>query len=699
MKHSILLIFILLLSTSLTYPIDAQEPNLATIPETSVAEAEVTNLEAINTSHVEYTPFITPDERFLFFESNRPGGVGETGDFDIWFSLNSAPEGAPPNFGVPVNPGKPLNSASFDGLPSLRLLPDGLYEIYFTSFAGETRPGPSETNIYYSRQKPGGGWEVPVPVMEINTDFHDRMPSISPDGNFLFFSSNRPGGFGKDDIWVSEYDHVTKKWGKPVNLGANINTAASEVSPSIHSDGITFYFSSDRRGGVGGYDIYFSQIIQTIKGKTMRKAQNIGKPYNSPQDDEYPTVVRSGEFLYFASNRAGGKGNFDVYRARVPSFAKPQVVITLKGRVHEEVSLKGIEANIRIDSIEGPRNISTGLPDGNYSLDFINKRQYKLTVTAPGYEPLEYELDLRNIHLPTVLAKNFPLKAELLLPDQFYVDILFRDSTSGANLKPQATYRLLPDNFQEQILPIKGNTGELVIAAMAAHRSVQDFVAYVKNTQLELKAQLAGYQPYVRQVPLADIINIEQRPMPRRFTLAAPMEPAQTTQKETPTEKSKPEKDKKEGKITVVLGGEGDILATVYFELNIGNKLNEEDMAKLRKLAETVKQTKAAGLILHGHTDSTGTRARNIVLSRERALFVKEKLAEAGYPRELIQPNWHANDRPAVAEKDEASRAKNRRVEIKLAKSPLKSPPEATKKEPNTEENTITPKPTSPEGE
>ncbi|MBS0618518.1 MAG: PD40 domain-containing protein, partial [Spirochaetes bacterium] len=427
------------------------------IPVTPDNEAQILNLGAINTPYSEYTPYITADEQYLFFQSNRPDGVNQTGDFDLWFAENEVSEGVP-KFRPPVNVGLPINSAYFDGHPSLRRLPSGEYEIYFCSYAEEGRQGPQLTNIYYSILK-NNKWTIPVPVVEINTDFHDRMPSISQDGRYLFFSSDRPGGFGRDDIWFSEYDFAAKRWGKPVNAGRTINTPASEVTPAIHSDNITLYFSTDRTGGVGGYDIYVTQLINNLPaassgdGESMwKKPQNLGTPYNSPLDDEYPTVIRSGKYMYFASNREGGQGSFDIYRAKVPDFAKPEVVVTLKGRVKEKFSEKGIEANIRIADLEGERNFSTQQPEGLYSADLVNKKQYKLTVTAPGYQAIEYIADLRDIHTPITMQKDFEMERIIALPKELKLNIAFVDE-KGRTLKPSATYRLTPDLSDDVILP------------------------------------------------------------------------------------------------------------------------------------------------------------------------------------------------------------------------------------------------------
>ena len=394
----------------------------AKLPVTADNVAQIQNIGAVNTPYSEYTPFITADEHFLYFQSNRPGGVGESGDFDLWFAENEVTEGAP-RFKTPANVGLPVNSGFFDGHPTLRKLPSGDYEMYFASFGEDGRQGPQLTNLYYTIQREGK-WSVPVPVVEINTDFHDRMPSISQDGHYLFFSSDRPGGFGRDDIWVSEFDFAAKRWGKPRNAGRTINTPSSEVTPAIHSDNITLYFSSDRAGGLGGYDVYVTQMLQDLatnaggnddESKWKRPA-NLGTPYNSTFDDEYPTVVRNGNFMYFASNRENGQGSFDVYRARVPEFAKPEVVVTLKGRVKEKFSEKGIEANIRISDLDGERNFSTQQPDGLYSADLINKKQYKFTVTAPGYQPIEYIADLRDVNTPVTIQKDFEMVRALALP-------------------------------------------------------------------------------------------------------------------------------------------------------------------------------------------------------------------------------------------------------------------------------------------
>ncbi|HRP70931.1 MAG TPA: hypothetical protein PLY93_15520, partial [Turneriella sp.] len=182
---------LVLLLGAVAFHIEAQIQT--SVPVTPDNQAQLVNVAGINTPYSEYTPFITADEHFLYFQSNRPGGVASSGDFDLWFSENMATNGTP-EFKMPVNVDLPVNSAYFDGHPSLRQLPSGEYEMYFCSFAIDDREGPEQTNIYYTIQK-NGKWTIPAPVIEVNTEFHDRMPSISQDGRYLYFSSDRPGGF------------------------------------------------------------------------------------------------------------------------------------------------------------------------------------------------------------------------------------------------------------------------------------------------------------------------------------------------------------------------------------------------------------------------------------------------------------------------------------------------------------------------
>jgi hypothetical protein len=162
-------------------------------------------------------------------------------------------------------------------------------------------------------------WSEPVnlgPV--INTGYNDQHPAISKDGLSLYFTSNRPGGYGADDLWVSQRASVDDAWGPPQNLGPVINTGAVEFSPAFSRDGHWLFFHSDRPGGYGGLDIWASHRVDVHDDFAWEPPVNLGPGVNSPYDDAGPTLFEDDETgittLYFTSlNRPGGLGDWDIY--------------------------------------------------------------------------------------------------------------------------------------------------------------------------------------------------------------------------------------------------------------------------------------------------------------------------------------------------------------------------------------------------
>ncbi|HEY4799201.1 MAG TPA: OmpA family protein, partial [Bacteroidia bacterium] len=172
--------------------------------------------------------------------------------------------------------------------------------------------------LYWSKHD--GGWSKPVMMPFASNDYATGHPSLSKDGQYLYFSSNMPGGLGGTDIWVSKREGDS--WGAPQNLGPDINTKNDETFPYISSENILF-FSSNGHPGFGGLDIFSS----AMKNGKWSKPTNLMPPINSTGDD-FGIVFKGDNSGYFSSNRAGGKGSDDLY-----GFTPSGLITSISGKI------------------------------------------------------------------------------------------------------------------------------------------------------------------------------------------------------------------------------------------------------------------------------------------------------------------------------------------------------------------------------
>ena len=204
----------------------------------------------INTGANDRTPALSRDGHYLFFASDRPGGLG---GLDLWISWRANTHDI---FGweSPVNLGV-LNSPATDGGPSFFENDDaGIPQLYVTS---SKAGGLGGIDIYVSALI-GGLFQPPTSVAELNTAQFDLTPSIRHDGLEIVFASDRPGGAGGRDLWSATRSSVNGTWSTPVNLGVVVNSASGENFPSLSADRASLFFSSDRPGGFGATDLYVS---------------------------------------------------------------------------------------------------------------------------------------------------------------------------------------------------------------------------------------------------------------------------------------------------------------------------------------------------------------------------------------------------------------------------------------------------------
>lgn len=161
-------------------------------------------------------------------------------------------------------------------------------------------------------------WSTPTNLGSVvNSAANDQHPGISRDGLSLYFSSDRAGGFGDFDLYVSQRSTVDDDWGPPQNVGATVNSSARDLSPTLSYDGHRMFFHSGRPGGCGGFDLYVTTRENVHDDFAWGPPINLGCTVNSSANDAGPTYTEEdgGPVLYFTSTRAGGFGDFDIYKS------------------------------------------------------------------------------------------------------------------------------------------------------------------------------------------------------------------------------------------------------------------------------------------------------------------------------------------------------------------------------------------------
>lgn len=330
----------------------------------------------INTTDDEYWPTITIDGKTLMFtrqaRSGGRSGINNISQEDFYISRLSGRI-----WKDALNAGSPLNTVQNEGAQSLSS--DGSY-MYFT--ACDRSGGLGSCDIFFSAFR-DGKWSMPVNLKSpVNTSYWESQPSVNATGEMLIFSSNRPGGAGGKDIWYTLYKS-SGKWSSPKNLGSVINTPGDEMSPYIHFDGRTLYFSSDGRPGMGGLDIYFSRFLDD---STWTEPVNLGYPINTFNDEMGLTIESTGEMAYFSSKRDERNGK-DIFMFKLHESLQPDPVAYLKGSVLDKETGKRLIAEYELINLSTGKIIVNNATDedGNFLVCLPSGYNYGLNVSKQGY--------------------------------------------------------------------------------------------------------------------------------------------------------------------------------------------------------------------------------------------------------------------------------------------------------------------------
>jgi len=310
-------------------------------------------------------------------------------------------------------------------------------------------------NIYVSHFEDGKWSKMTKLNRNINSSDWESHVSITKDGQTLFFTSDRPGGYGGLDVYKSNFDEEDGDWGPAINLGPTINSIYDEETPYIINNGRTLYFSSQGHYGMGGFDIFYTSLLDN---GNWTSPMNLGYPLNTVGNDLFYLPRRNGEYAIFPlnGNDRGYQQSNDIYKIKVPVPGTDSTEIELKGIVSIEDNNWPMYSGAQITLINNETNdtlkyVDIDLETGAYST-VISAGSFKVVYFAPGYMPrIEYVL-IPKIFAKTEFVLNVTLKPLLVSKGKFYVikNVFFEfgkfDLSKDAQIEIEKLYDIMDKN-------------------------------------------------------------------------------------------------------------------------------------------------------------------------------------------------------------------------------------------------------------
>ncbi len=331
-----------------------------------------------NSRRADYSPmYLANNHEFIYLTSTNEKSTGElyseitgTKKGDIYFSKKDEKG----NWSRPEVVDGGLNTEHDEGTPAFS--PDGS-TMYLARAVRQDWPTVVEI---YTSTRSEAKWNAPQ-RFEITADTLSNYsdPFVSPDGNWLYFASDMPGGQGGTDLWRI---NLKDKHGTLENLGDEINTKGNERFPNMRTDSL-LYFSSDGHPGMGGLDIFVARLLPREENAKMPfdhwAIENMGVPMNSAGDD-FGLTFGEGESGFFSSNRGDARGYDHIF-----SFIKPELQIWISGYVVDKDDEPVPNAVIRIVGDDGSNQKTASKPDGSFRFDLQRGVKYAMLASADGY--------------------------------------------------------------------------------------------------------------------------------------------------------------------------------------------------------------------------------------------------------------------------------------------------------------------------
>jgi OOP family OmpA-OmpF porin len=369
------------------------------------AQAQLENLgKTVNTEYNEISPIISPDGKTIYFSrvSHPQNTHGPKGSQDIWFSELKNDKWTQARRLPP-----PLNKETYNSLYSIT--PDGNTLL----IKGSYKNGLYETRGFSTSKKTARGWAAPnkieIPGYAKMSKGQFDCGYLSTDGKVLVMSFSEKKNSKTDDMYVS-FKQKSGEWSKPLNLGPEINTEEfTETTPFLAPDGVTLYFSSDRKGGQGSNDIYYSKRIDK-SWKRWSRPVNLGAAINTDGYDAYYTISALGDYAYMVSFKdTEGKGDVvrfnlqpkavpgDTVEAPIANIPVADPVVMISGKVIDSKTGKPVQATIIYENLVDGEEVGTATTNpttGEYKIVLPYGQKYSMRAVAPDFIAEGENIDL-----------------------------------------------------------------------------------------------------------------------------------------------------------------------------------------------------------------------------------------------------------------------------------------------------------------
>ncbi len=359
---------------------------------------DVENLgDSINSPYDELGPIISPDGRTLYFviDGHPQNTFGKEGSQDIWYAQLRPDGGWTKARRMP----EPFNLGQYNSVESVT--PDGNTVIIRGAYKKGRLRGEGFSTVH--RMK--GGWSDPEQLvidnfMDLNKGIYTNA-FLSNDGRTLLLAFSETRKSEANDLYVSS-QKPDGSWSRPKRLGS-LNTPGSEDTPFLASDGITLYFTSDRPGGLGSHDMYMTRRLDDTWEK-WSEPKNLGAPINTNDWDSYYSIDATGEFAYLVSGKFSNRGS-DIVRVKLKEEFRPEPVVLIVGKVFNAKTKEPLAAAINYENLASGGQLGTARSDperGDYKIVLPLGTNYGFRAAAPGFISVSDNIDLSRLRADAI---------------------------------------------------------------------------------------------------------------------------------------------------------------------------------------------------------------------------------------------------------------------------------------------------------